>query len=461
MLKDWGKSKFGGKRITVMGLGLLGRGLGDVKFLAECGADLIVTDLKSETELASSVAEIKNFTKTNNLKPITLVLGEHRLEDFRDRDLIIKAAGVPLDSIYIAEAQKHNVPVVMSTALFAKHAMANGVTIVGITGTRGKSTVTGVVFELLKNSFGNSKQIFLGGNVKDIATLPLINEVKPGDIAVLELDSWQLQGFGDERISPQFSIFTTIFPDHLNYYHGEMEKYIADKANIFLWQEPSDNLIIGDQAFPTLEKTYKGKMKGKLTVAGTSDWPTGWHAKIAGEHNHYNLTLAIALGKLMNIDSEIIKTTIENFKGVPGRLELIREISGIKIYNDTTATTPDATLAALRALSTNKNVVLIMGGADKNLDMSKLIKVLPLYCKKIILLPGTGTNRIKSQLLERIPNVVEKPSLAEAVREAMSATQSGDVVLLSPAFASFGPPPGGFKNEFDRGEQFNQIVKGL
>ena len=195
---------FKGKKITVMGLGLLGRGLGVVKFLAECGADLLVTDLKTKEQLAPSLAELSNY------KNITFILGEHRLEDFRDGDLIIKAAGVPLNSIYIEEAKKNNIPVEMDVSLFAK--CAPEVKIVGVTGTRGKSMTTTLIYEILKtNEKFLKKNVYVGGNLRGVATLPLLKKVKGGDILVCELDSWQLQGFGDTQMSPQISVFTTFF----------------------------------------------------------------------------------------------------------------------------------------------------------------------------------------------------------------------------------------------------------
>src|ERR1035437_2446809 len=181
------KKYFKGKKITIMGLGLLGRGIGYTKFLAECEAVLTVTDLKTEKELAISVKTLKKY------KNITFVLGEHRLEDFRDQDMIMKAAGVPLDSIYIKEAKKNKIPVEMDVSLFAK--CARDVTIVGITGTRGKSMTTMLTYEILKgNAKALKRKVYLGGNVRGVATLPLLKKVKSGDIVVCELDSWQLQG---------------------------------------------------------------------------------------------------------------------------------------------------------------------------------------------------------------------------------------------------------------------------
>src|SRR3989338_5869732 len=181
---------FRGKKITIMGLGLLGRGVGDARYLAECGAELIVTDLKSREQLAESVAQLKSFPN------IQFVLGEHRLEDFRGRDLILKAAGIPLDSPYIAEAKKNKIPVRMSADLFAE---ISGVPIIGVTGTRGKSTVAHMIYEILKTGLGLNhsegmvgrttpyKGVVLGGNVRGVSTLPLLHEVTPEHISLLFL----------------------------------------------------------------------------------------------------------------------------------------------------------------------------------------------------------------------------------------------------------------------------------
>ena len=221
------KRYFKNKKITVMGLGLLGRGIGVVKFLAEQGVKLTVTDLKNKKELKLALDKLKKF------KNIKYVLGEHKLDDFKNRDLIIRAANVPLDSVYIKEAQKNNIPIEMDASLFARLSLA---TIIGITGTRGKSTVTKIIYNSLKKHSLKNRNVFLGGNIKGIATLPLLKKAKKGDFVILELDSWQLQGFGDLEISPHISVFTNFMSDHLNYYKGDMQHYFDDKANIFKYQ---------------------------------------------------------------------------------------------------------------------------------------------------------------------------------------------------------------------------------
>ncbi len=442
------KEFFKGKKITVMGLGLLGRGVGDVAHLAECGADLIVTDLKTKEQLRDSLTKLKKF------KSIKYVLGEHRLEDFRNRDMVLKAAGVLLDSIYIAEAKKNRIPVEMSATLFAK---LSDIPMIAVTGTRGKSTVTHLIAHILNKA---GQRVILGGNVQGVSNLQLLKKftpsslggVKKNSIAVFELDSWQLQGFGESRMSPQVAVFTTFFPDHMKYYGDDMDKYFADKANIFKYQNKDDMLVIGAQAV-TFFENWSGEYRGKSVVAKT-ELPNGWKLNIKGEHNVYNAMLAVEVVKRLGVKDEIIKKALASFKGVAGRLQFVRTVVGVKYYNDTTATTPEATIAALRALGEAHNVILIAGGSDKGLDMSALINEVPKYTKAVFLLSGTGTDKISEKLKVKSCKV---DSLKKAVALARKLAGKGDVILLSPGFASFGM----FKNEYDRGDQFNKIVKRL
>jgi UDP-N-acetylmuramoylalanine--D-glutamate ligase len=436
-------SHFRGKKITLMGLGLLGRGLGDARYLAECGAELIVTDLKTAEQLETSVESLKEFSN------IQFVLGEHRLEDFRGRDLVIKAAGVPLDSVYIAEAQKEGIPVRMSADLFVE---LSGVKTIGITGTRGKTTTTHMIAEIFKKA---GQKVLLGGNIRGVSNLMLLKEATPEHVAVLELDSWQLQGFGEANMSPNIAVFTTFFDDHANYYKSDPQQYLADKSNIFLYQGPDDTLVVGKQCAPMLIDTFGENIVANMVIADESKLPSDWILKVPGAHNRYNAALALAAAHAFGIDDATSRGALENFKGVPGRLELVREVRGIKIYNDTTATTPEATIAALDALSGlndghRKSIILIMGGADKALDMNKLLHKLPEYTKRVILLAGTGTSRV----LEWIEGASVYDNLKDAFTEAMRSASEGDSVLFSPAFASFGM----FKNEYDRGDQFDALA---
>ena len=436
---------FRGKKITVMGFGLLG-GVGDIAFLAESGADLIVTDLKGEADAAPSLEALKRFPN------IRYTLGRHELADFRGRDLIVKAPSTPLDSPFVNEARKDGTPITMWAALFAGFARDAGATVIGVTGTRGKTTATEMLAAILRAA---GRPVIEGGNIRGTALLARTSELTSDTAVVLELDSWKLQGFGEAHISPHVAVFTTFFDDHLNYYKGDRGAYLADKANVFLCQSPSDTLVLGRQCAATVIEKYGDRIDAHVVIADEHKLPDTWTLCIPGLHNRYNAALALSVARALGVDDAVSKKALESFAGVPGRLELVRDANGVKVYNDTTATTPDATLAALDALRdarlTKPNVILIMGGADKELDMSALMAKLP-EVKRVVLLAGTGTERIRADL----PDASVFHTLADAVASAFAHAEKGDVILFSPAFASFGM----FKNEYDRGEQFDALVKG-
>tara|TARA_B100000745_G_scaffold292684_1_gene233817 strand:+ start:793 stop:2064 length:1272 start_codon:yes stop_codon:yes gene_type:complete len=417
---------FVGKKITVMGLGLLGRGVGDTKYLAQQGADLLVTDLKTEEELRSSLDQLKEFSN------ITYVLGEHRLEDFENKDMVLKGNGVPLDNKYINHAREHGVEAVMSGALF--HELSN-LKMIGITGTRGKTTVTHLIHHALENSL-------LGGNIRGVSNLELLDQTEGKDIAVFELDSWQLQGFGDKKISPNIAVFINFMEDHLNYYKGDMSLYFKDKANIFLYQKDGDVLIIGEE----MEEKIK-EYRDDYIVARRGDVDPSWHPNLIGEHNEKNVACAYHVLKTYGLTDEQIKEAFMSFKGIEGRLEDIGKVNGVQIFNDSTSTTPAATAAGIAALKGAGKIIVITGGADKELPLDGFNEVLD-SADHVILLAGSGTEK-----LER--DEKQHDSIQSAVTEAFGIAEEGDVILFSPGFASFGM----FKNEYDRNDQFLACIK--
>ena len=440
------KEQFKGKKITIMGLGILGRGLGYTKFLAECGADLIVTDLKTKEQLATSLKALEKFSN------IKFTIGEHRLEDFRNRDIVMKMAGVPMDSIYIAEARKTGAKIEMDVSLFVK--CAPDTMLVAVTGTRGKSMTTTLIYQILKaNEKFLKRNIFLGGNIRGVATLPLLKKVKKGDILVCELDSWQLQGFGEDKISPHISVFTSFMPDHMNYYKGSMEDYFNDKKNIFKYQNKNDVLIIRTGMKKFIDKI---EVKGKLVIINKKE-VENWNFVVPGEHQRENLACAVEVAKQFKIPEMKIKKVVKDFKGVEGRLQLFRILKGIKIYNDNNATTPEAVIAGIEALKgKNKNIVLICGGADKKLDLTNFVKVVNKNCKAVSLIPGTGTDVLLKEYKLKISNEIGK-DLKGVIKNALGLASHGDIILFSPAFASFGM----FQNEYERNDLFMKIIKGL
>ena len=454
------QEKFKNKKITIMGLGLLGRGLGYTKFLAECGADLIVTDLKTKEQLSTSLKALSKF------KNIKYTLGEHKLEDFRNRDMIIRMTNVPLDSIHLAEARKNNIPIEMDVSLFLK--CAPETMVIAVTGTRGKSMTTTLIYEILKaNEKFLKRKVYIGGNIRGVATLPLLKKVssaklgtsKAGDILVCELDSWQLQGFGEAKISPHISVFTSFMPDHMNYYKGSMEKYFDDKANIFRYQKKGDVLIIR----PGMKKFIsKNNVKGKLIVINKKQ-VQDWKFIVPGEHQRENLACAVEVAKQLDIPEAKIKKVVKDFKGVEGRLQLLRVYKGIKIYNDNNATTPEATIAGIEALGNSpkqgfgeRNIVLICGGADKKLDLNNFVKEVNKGCKAVSLIPGTGTDILLKDYKLKIPYEVGK-DFKDVIIKAFKFTKKGDIILFSPAFASFGM----FNNEYERNDLFMKLIKRL
>lgn len=452
-MQDW-QTFFKGKKITVMGIGLQG-GVGDIRFLAEQGAELIVTDLKPESELMPAFEILKDIPN------ISYTLGRHELADFHNRDLIIKAPGTPIDSPYIAEARAEGTPITMWAALLCRFARDMQVPIIGVTGTRGKTSVTLLIAHLFEHA---GRSIITGGNVQGTAILSRLPDLTPNTTVILELDSWKLQGFAEEQLSPDIAVFTTFYADHMNYYKGDLNRYFMDKAEIFLHQKEGDLLIVGTQVAPLISGTFGTDLKSRLVNADATTLPHDWNVRMPGEHNRYNAGIATSVAREVGIAEDVIKEAIESFPGVPGRLELVAEKKGIRFYNDTTATTPEGTIVALQALSTdtrqevssqtgtsNARIILIAGGADKDLDMRLFVAEVNQRAQRVFLLAGSGTERIK----EEIVGAIVCDSLLDAFRRAVADATPGDIVLLSPGFASFGM----FKNEYERGDQFRALVQ--
>ncbi len=320
---------FKDKKITVMGLGLLGRGVGDAAYLAEMGAEVLVTDLKTTDELESSIEQLSPY------KNVRFALGGHREEDFVDRDFILVAAGVPVDSPYLEAARAANVPLKQSAAWFAE---LSGVPVIGVTGTRGKSTVTHMIHHVL--STVTDGKVLLGGNVRGLSNLQLLKEVNEDSIAVMELDSWQLQGWNWSKMSPQIAVFTNFMQDHMNYYQGDdksleegMDLYFADKANIFKYQEESGVFITVPEVFDRAKKLSGVSLGQEVVLADDSILPDDMLLSMPGEHNRLNAALAYEALKATSLTDEEIFHGLATFPGVPGRLEYLGERDGVKIYN--------------------------------------------------------------------------------------------------------------------------------
>lgn len=438
MKKELYEDFFKKKKVTVMGLGLLGRGVGDSRFLAEHCDEVIVTDKKTKDQLESSVKELESFPN------IIFRLGEHRKEDFENRDFIIKAAGVPYDSEYLLHAKENAVPVYMTAAQVVSIAVSTlpDIVVIGVTGTRGKSTVTQLVAHILKES---GMRTHVGGNVRGVANLPLLDAIEDGDYLVLELDSWQLQGFGDMKISPHIAVFTSFMDDHMNYYKNNREAYFNDKANIYRNQKEYDVLIASPQAQGEILKRDRGQ---SMIVA--SDRRV--QMKMIGEHNHIAAGLAYEVATQCGLSPEEIDRAIATFRSVDGRLEDMGFFRGVRVFNDNNATTGDAVVAGIKAIEETfgKKPIVITGGADKGLPKDEYETYLKDHTQDVVYLAGTGTETIslqKTYLFEK---------LEDCINEAFTLAKQGDVILFSPGFASFSKY---FNNEYERNDLFVEEVK--
>jgi len=397
-----------GKKVLVFGLGRQGGGSGDLSWLTKHGAIATASD-----------------------RDLTLVPEGQTKEQIDWADLIIKNPGVPDEHELILYAKSRGLPVLTSIALFVKY---TSLTTIGVTGTRGKSTTVALITQMLERVYPG--QVLSGGNLAGTSCLSLFDQSEGKKYVVLELSSFMLHNFHELSVSPNYALLTNIYPDHLNRY-PDMKSYQWDKQAIHLYQKPGDFYF----EFPSAQTVM--------------DWETS----LPGLHNRENIALMWELAKEMNIPEDLCRKVVKDFQGIPSRQEKIATVAGVTYINDTTATTPVATIKALQAATSP--TIWITGGDTKNLPFDELIDEVKRnkYLKKIVILGSKHIPDYTAQLKEVVGTKIISTvfSMAEAIKLARLATEPGDTVLLSPGFASFDL----FKNEFDRGDQFNQIVRQL
>lgn len=405
---------------------------------------------------------LENNISKNNLD---FVFGEHRMKDFINCDYVISASGVPKDNIYLLEAKDKNIPIYQESSLFLKIIQdfnnnlseEEKIKIVTITGTRGKTTTTQLIYKILKDNIKDI-EIYLGGNIQGISTIKILEKIKEKDMVVMETDSWLAQGFEDIKFGPDVAIFTNLMRDHMNYYKGDMSDYFSDKAKTFLYQNQDSILIANEDLKKYIEEFLKPEYKEKfensknkkifITKEDIDKDREAFESLLEGEHNRLNISLAVRAGIELGINIDSIKDSLKRFNGVSGRLEFVKEINGVKYYNDTTATTGEAAVAALDAFKDkDSKLILITGGTDKELDIENYTNKLIEYkrfgkIKKIIFLSNETTSGTK-KVLDKMSSLnfndyVLVKDLSEAVNLAKEISKSGDIILFSPGFASFG-----------------------
>ena len=458
---------FKGKKILIMGLGLHGGALALLKWLLKKKAILTVTDLKTKRQLQASLAKVSKLAGAKNIK---YSLGGHQLKDFKNQDLIVQNPGVPDKSIYLTEAKKNSIPIVNEAVMF--FGLYNGQSI-GVTGTRGKSTTATLIHQLLKTEI---KSNVVAGNIATNPMFAVIDKLKKDSLPVLELSSWHLEKMDEYKVSPHIALVTNVLNDHLNRYKNFFA-YKRAKGIIVKHQSKSDIAILNadnphsysfrkhTQAnvyFYSLRKKVKGayvshghicfsKGKGEQIIMPISG------VKLLGEHNLQNILGAIVVAKLVNIKNKNIARAVKNFSGIDYRLQYKTTIKGVAIYNDSTATNPDAVVAAIKALK-DKKIVLIAGGEDKKMDYKTLAKEIKSQVKLLVLLSGTGSAKLLLELKKiNCPDkliIKNVPSLKKAWELSWKNIRDNNCLLLSPGAASFNM----FINEFDRARQFNQLI---
>jgi len=446
------------RKVAVIGLGVSNLPLLD--YLHEHKAKVTVFDQRTIDEISKETMDkITEYA-------FDFSLGQFYLEKLKGFDLIFRSPSCLPTVPELVEAEKNGAIVTSEIELVLKMSPSK---IIGITGSDGKTTTTTLIYEILKYAGYNC---FLGGNI-GTPLFTKIAEMRPEDIVVLELSSFQLMGM---EISPDISVITNISPNHLNI-HKDYEEYIDAKKNIFKYQNDNGILVINydNEITRSFDEEAKGKViyfssKNKLDdgfivdedIIKESEAGIRKHIlnvkdiKLRGMHNFENICTALAATKTL-VDSDVAYEAIKNFQGVEHRLELIREIDGVKWYNDSVSSSPTRTIAGLNAYS--EEIVLIAGGYDKNLDYTPLAKPIVDKVKTLILLGQTSGKiyeAVKSELENQNKNlnIYMCNTLEETVIKAKKYAKPGQIVLFSPASASFDM----FRNFADRGEQFKNLV---
>jgi UDP-N-acetylmuramoylalanine--D-glutamate ligase len=455
--------EFRGRRVTIIGLGKGRTTAGLARFLVGKGANVTIADPKPREELVDGIARLGDVAER-----VKLILGPSTDETaLAEPDFVFVIPGIRPRSPTILRALSRGVPVLTEMALFFRLCPA---TIVGITGTKGKTTTTTLIDRVLSRG---SRRVLVGGNI-GTAVIQEVDGLRREDIVVLELSSFQLETLGH---SPQVAVVTNVLEDHIDH-HGTRDAYIAAKRNIVAWQGPRDIAVlnIDDPVTVALHTGVASEVRGfslslqpkrgaYLDKSGDLVLVSGdrraflckaTDLRVPGRHNVANALAAAIVGDAFDIPSDAIGQTLREFEGVPRRLETIAEKDGVLWVNDSAATTPSATLTALAAYE--RTPVVILGGVSKGADFGELARVVAGRARGVVLI-GRAADEIASAIAAADPKgaleVRRAGTLDDAVAAARAMARPGDVVLLSPANASFDM----FSSADERGEKFAAIVR--
>ncbi|MEA3459988.1 MAG: UDP-N-acetylmuramoyl-L-alanine--D-glutamate ligase [Chloroflexota bacterium] len=460
---------FAGKRATIIGLAREGTAL--ARFLAEQGAEVTVSDLKKAEELRESIAALEGL-------PIRYALGSHPMEILDGADTLFVSPGVPLTVPIVVEAERRGIPISTETRLFAELCPAP---IIGVTGSSGKTTTVSLVGEMLK---AEGLRTWVGGNIGH----PLIGhleEIAPADKVVMELSSFQLELFapgspGIEGTSPHVAAILNVAPDHLDRYPS-MEAYIEAKKNIVRYQGEDDVAVLGydDPVCRSIADECRGRVLffGPSAEIGQGAFLRDEECvirleeeqricsvggiKLLGRHNVANILAACVLAGLAGASVGAMSHVAQTFEGVEHCLEFVRELRGVRYYNDSIATTPSRVVAALKSFEAP--IILLAGGRDKCLLWDEMAKLTLQKVEHLVLfgeaapIIGRAVRVTSNKLRVARPIVHRCATPEEAVEVAVRNAEPGDVVLLSPGGTSFDA----FRDFAARGDRFKGLVRGL
>ena len=479
-LEEFSK-KLKASKIAIIGLGVSNMPL--IKYLNNLNANIVVFDKRDLEKIDNNIIK---YLRENN---IVGNFGEKYLENLKGFDIIFRSPSCRPDTQELLEEKKRGAIITSEIEMVVKLCPGK---VIGITGSDGKTTTTSLIYEILKKANYNC---YLGGNI-GTPLFDKLPDMKKEDIIVLELSSFELM---DMEISPNISVITNITPNHLDI-HKSYEEYIDSKKNIFKFQTENDILVLNynDEIVKNFEKEAKGKVvffskESKLENGVMLNDDIIKYAengirrqllnvkdvKLRGRHNYENICTAIAATYTL-ADFDIIVEVVKEFKGVEHRIEFIKNINGVKWYNDSIGSSPTRTIAGLRAF--DEDVVLIAGGYDKHLDYTPLAKPILEKVSTLILLGQTAKkieNSVKNEVeklngeiyeennhqllkynidnVEKIIKLYMVDSLEKTVEIAYKEATNKDVVLFSPASASFDM----FKNFMERGEKFKKLVNDI
>jgi len=462
------KTDYSGKNVIVIGAAR--QGLAISRFLAARRAHVVLTDSRPAADLAAESAALADL-------PVEFAFGGHPESLLEGADLICVSGGVPLSIPFLVAARNRGIPLSNDSQIFIDECPA---TVIGITGSAGKSTTTALVGLMAQKHFemkNSNHHAWVGGNIGN----PLIDDLdqmQDDDLVIMELSSFQLELM---TTSPQIAAILNITPNHLDR-HSSMQAYIEAKSRILRYQHQGDVAVLNrddegswnllDQArtdvisfglkAPGYRENGTYVEKGQIMLQIGKDrlklLPVEW-INLRGEHNLYNALAACAIAAGATISLPGIQLAIETFDGVPHRLELVRELNGVRWYNDSIATAPERSIAAINSFE--EPIILLLGGRDKKLPWDKLAQLIRRRVSRVVIF-GEAGNLIAEAIGPKQPgqamrSVVRCATLQEAIKTALNQAEPGDVVLLSPGCTSYDA----FKDFEERGQAFRKWVNEL